>query len=210
MAAQIVAKLAQRIMVLDTHIAALDEQIQETFDRHRDAKILLSMPGFGVTLGATFLANTAGNVTTFDSVDRLASVAGLWPRRPEIPTGAAATTTGPTGSTGGSCGPATWQPYPASKPALPPSFLRPETSRRQVPQAGAHRARPTPAQHDLYHSSQPHHLPRTSTFIDAQAEGESGCTDPFASSDRLRRDIGDDFPDHVHAVVGNDRAKYLT
>ena len=78
-AAQIVAKLAQQIMVLDTDIAALDEQIQETFDRHRDAKILLSMPGFGVTLGATFLANTAGNVTTFDSVDRLASVAGLAP-----------------------------------------------------------------------------------------------------------------------------------
>ena len=78
-AAQIVAKLAQQIMALDSDIAALDEQIQETFDRHRDAKILLSMPGFGVVLGATFLANTAGNVTAFDTVDRLASVAGLAP-----------------------------------------------------------------------------------------------------------------------------------
>ena len=78
-AAQIVAKLAQQIMALDIDIAALDEQIQETFDRHRDAKILLSMPGFGVVLGATFLANTAGNVTAFDTVDRLASVAGLAP-----------------------------------------------------------------------------------------------------------------------------------
>ena len=78
-AAQIVAKLAHQIMALDIDIAALDEQIQETFDRHRDAKILLSMPGFGVVLGATFLANTAGNVTAFNTVDRLASVAGLAP-----------------------------------------------------------------------------------------------------------------------------------
>jgi transposase len=78
-AAQIVAKLAHQIMALDSDIAVLDEQIQETFERHRDAKILLSMPGFGVVLGATFLANTAGNVTAFDTVDRLASVAGLAP-----------------------------------------------------------------------------------------------------------------------------------
>ena len=78
-AAQIVAKLAHQIMTLDSDIAALDEQIQETFDRHRDAKILLSMPGSGVVLGATFVANTAGNVTTFDTVERLASVAGLAP-----------------------------------------------------------------------------------------------------------------------------------
>jgi transposase len=78
-AAQIVAKLAGQIMALDADIAALDEQIQETFDRHRDAKILLSMPGFGVVLAATFVANTAGNVTAFDTVDRLASVAGLAP-----------------------------------------------------------------------------------------------------------------------------------
>ena len=78
-AAQIVAQLAGQIMALDSDIAVLDEQLQETFDRHRDAKILLSMPGFGVVLGATFLANTAGNVTVFDTVDRLASVAGLAP-----------------------------------------------------------------------------------------------------------------------------------
>ncbi|MGS0685660.1 IS110 family transposase [Nakamurella sp. GG22] len=78
-AAQIVTQLAGQIMALDSDIAALDEQIAETLDRHRDAKILLSMPGFGVVLAATFLANTAGNVTTFDTVDRLASVAGLAP-----------------------------------------------------------------------------------------------------------------------------------
>jgi transposase len=78
-AARIVAQLAGQIMALDADIAALDEQIAETFDRHRDAKILVSMPGFGVTLAATFLANTAGNVTAFDTVDRLASVAGPAP-----------------------------------------------------------------------------------------------------------------------------------
>ena len=78
-AARIVAQLAGQIRALDADIAALDEQIAQTLDRHRDAKILLSMPGFGVILAATFLANTAGNVTAFDSVDRLASVAGLAP-----------------------------------------------------------------------------------------------------------------------------------
>src|SRR4051812_32186111 len=46
-AAQIVTQLANQIMALDSDIAVLDEQIQETFERHRDAKILLSMPGFG-------------------------------------------------------------------------------------------------------------------------------------------------------------------
>ena len=118
-AAQIVAKLAEQIMVLDADIAALDDQIAETFDRHRDSAILLSMPGFGVVLGATFLANTAGNVTSFEpSTSWPASPA--WPRPREIPGGSAAITTGPTDSTGDCCGPVTWQRYPASSPVPPP------------------------------------------------------------------------------------------
>lgn len=150
-AAQIVAKLAHQIMALDSDIAVLDEQIQETFDRHRDAKILLSMPGFGVVLGATFLANTAGNVTAFNTVDRLASVAGLAPvaarfrpdQRQSPPTPPIQPTTTANLLPGRVI-------QPEGQPRLE-GVLRPQTRRGQVPQAGDHRARPTPAQHDLGH-----------------------------------------------------------
>jgi transposase len=76
---QLVAQLAEQIGVIDTEIAQLDTQISERFDQHRDAPILLSMPGFGPVLAATFLANTGGDLNTFETVDRLASVAGLAP-----------------------------------------------------------------------------------------------------------------------------------
>lgn len=150
-AARIVAQLAGQIRALDADIAALDEQIAQTLDRHRDAKILLSMPGFGVILAATFLANTAGNVTAFDSVDRLASVAGLAPSPRD------------SGRISGNH----HRPHrfnrrllrnvlpgrplqPEGQPRLT-CVLRPETRPGQVPQAGADRAGPTPAQHDLGH-----------------------------------------------------------
>ena len=78
-AAQLVAQLAEQIATIDTEIARLDEQISERFDQHSDAPILLSMPGFGPVLAATFLANTGGDLNAFETVDRLASVAGLAP-----------------------------------------------------------------------------------------------------------------------------------
>lgn len=49
----------------------------------------------------------------------------------------------------------------------------------------------------------------TNSFFDVHIEGQDGCTDPFASCDQVRRAIGDDFPEHVHTTVGNDRAHYL-
>jgi transposase len=79
MGAQLVAQLAQQIAVIDAAIAHLDEQICERFDQHPDAPILLSMPGFGPVLAATFIANTGGDLRAFETVDRLASVAGLAP-----------------------------------------------------------------------------------------------------------------------------------
>ena len=78
-AARLVAQLAEQIAAIDTEIARLDEQISERFDQHPDAPILLSMPGFGPVLAATFLANTGGDLRVFETVDRLASVAGLAP-----------------------------------------------------------------------------------------------------------------------------------
>ena len=63
-------------MTLDTEIGDTETMIEDRFRRHRHAEIILSMPGFGVTLGAEFLAATGGDM---DSVDRLAGVSGLAP-----------------------------------------------------------------------------------------------------------------------------------
>ena len=78
-AAAVVAHLAKEVMALDTEIAETETMIEDRFRRHRHAEIILSMPGFGVTLGAEFLAATGGNMAAFDSVDRLAGVSGLAP-----------------------------------------------------------------------------------------------------------------------------------
>ena len=78
-AAAVVVRLAKEVMALDTEIAETETMIEDRFRRHRHAQIILSMPGFGVTLGAEFLAATGGDMATFDSVDRLAGVSGLAP-----------------------------------------------------------------------------------------------------------------------------------
>ncbi|MEQ7005718.1 IS110 family transposase [Actinopolymorpha sp. B17G11] len=75
----LVARLAEQIMAIDADIAQLDQEIEERFTQHPDAPILLSVPGFAIVLAATFLANTGGDLTAFETVDRLASVAGLAP-----------------------------------------------------------------------------------------------------------------------------------
>jgi transposase len=78
-AAQLVAQIAEQIAAIDVEIARLDEQISERFEQHPDAPILLSTSGFGHVLAATFLANTGGDLRAFETVDRLASVAGRAP-----------------------------------------------------------------------------------------------------------------------------------
>lgn len=78
-AAAMVARLAKEVMNLDTEIGETETMIEDRFRRHRHAEIILSMPGFGIMLGAEFLAATGGDMATFDSVDRLAGVSGLAP-----------------------------------------------------------------------------------------------------------------------------------
>lgn len=75
----LVVRLAGQISTLDAEIADVDTQITELLRQHDSAEVLLTMPGFGPVLAATFLANIGGNLEAFDSVDRLASVAGLAP-----------------------------------------------------------------------------------------------------------------------------------
>lgn len=75
----LVVRLAEQISAIDAEITDVDAQITDLFRQHDSADVLLSMPGFGPVLAATFLANIGGNLEAFDSVDRLASVAGLAP-----------------------------------------------------------------------------------------------------------------------------------
>lgn len=77
--AQLVARLAAEIAAIDAELADIDEQIAARFAQHDSAEILLSLPGFGPVLAATFLAQIGGNLDGFDTVDRLACVAGLAP-----------------------------------------------------------------------------------------------------------------------------------
>ncbi|MFJ1454746.1 IS110 family transposase [Nocardia sp. N2S4-5] len=78
-AAAMVARLAKEVMRLDDEIGDTETVIEQRFRRHRHARIILSMPGFGILLGAEFLAATGGDMAVFASADRLAGVAGLAP-----------------------------------------------------------------------------------------------------------------------------------
>lgn len=72
-------ELAARITAIDDDLASIDAAITEHYTRHEDAEILLSLPGFGPVIAATFLAQIGGSLDAFDTVDRLACVAGLAP-----------------------------------------------------------------------------------------------------------------------------------
>ncbi|MEU6191951.1 IS110 family transposase [Nocardia sp. NPDC047038] len=78
-AAAMVARLAKEVMRLDDEIGDTETLIEQRFRRHRHAPIIVSMPGFGILLGAEFLAATGGDMTVFGTADRLAGVAGLAP-----------------------------------------------------------------------------------------------------------------------------------
>ncbi|MFD6676698.1 IS110 family transposase [Rhodococcus zopfii] len=78
--AQMIARIAQGVIVLDAEIAELDTAIEERFRQHHTAEIIVSLPGFGPTLGAEFLAATGGDMDAFTSVDQLAGFAGLAPQ----------------------------------------------------------------------------------------------------------------------------------
>ncbi|MGC5172078.1 IS110 family transposase [Microbacterium sp. DT81.1] len=75
----LVTKLAATIAAIDEDLAGIDAEITERFAQHHSATSLLSMPGFGSVLAATFLAQIGGSLDAFENVDRLACVAGLAP-----------------------------------------------------------------------------------------------------------------------------------
>ncbi|WP_189972078.1 IS110 family transposase, partial [Streptomyces violascens] len=77
--AQVVHTLANEILALNQQVAAVEKLIAARFREHRDAAILVSMPGLGTVLGAEFLAATGGDMTVFATPDRLAGFGGVAP-----------------------------------------------------------------------------------------------------------------------------------
>lgn len=75
----LVSKLAAKIAAIDEDLTSIDAEITEQLAKHHSAANLISMPGFGPVLAATFLAQIGGKLDAFDTVDRLACVAGLAP-----------------------------------------------------------------------------------------------------------------------------------
>jgi Transposase IS116/IS110/IS902 family len=78
-AASVVTRLAQNVLDLNAELVEVDAMIEAKFRQHRLAGIIAGMPGFGHLLGAELLAATNGDLTRFNTADRLAGVAGLAP-----------------------------------------------------------------------------------------------------------------------------------
>ena len=75
----LVTKLAATIAAIDDDLARIDAEISDHVAHHDNAQLVLTMPGFGPVLAATFIAQIGGSLDAFDNVDRLACVAGLAP-----------------------------------------------------------------------------------------------------------------------------------
>lgn len=76
--ARIVSELAAEVLSLKENISILDKELEKRFFAREEARILTSLPGVGVTLGAEFLV-AAGDLSAFESADKLAAYAGLVP-----------------------------------------------------------------------------------------------------------------------------------
>jgi transposase len=77
-AARIVAELAGEVLALKESISTLDGELEKRFFARPEARILASLPGMGPLLGAEFLVSV-GDLSAFESADRLAAYAGLVP-----------------------------------------------------------------------------------------------------------------------------------
>jgi transposase len=77
-ASRIVAELAGEILALKERIESIDEELRKRFFARPEARILTSLPGMGLILGAEFLV-AVGDLCAFSSADRLAAYAGLVP-----------------------------------------------------------------------------------------------------------------------------------
>lgn len=58
--AKLVGELAQQVIDLDNVIASVDAALAERLREHPNGELLMSVPGFGVSLAAAFIARTGG------------------------------------------------------------------------------------------------------------------------------------------------------
>ena len=77
-AAAIVSELAEEALRLKVRVSTLDRELEKRFFARPEARILASLPGMGPVLGAEFLV-AVGDLSAFESADRLAAYAGLVP-----------------------------------------------------------------------------------------------------------------------------------
>jgi transposase len=77
-AARIVAELASEVLDAKGRIETLDEELRARFFAREEAKIITSLPGMGTILGSEFLV-CVGDLSAFESADKLAAYAGLVP-----------------------------------------------------------------------------------------------------------------------------------
>jgi transposase len=77
-ASRIVAELAKDVLGFKERVESIDEELEKRFFARPEARILTSLPGMGLILGAEFLV-AVGDICAFESADRLAAYAGLVP-----------------------------------------------------------------------------------------------------------------------------------
>ena len=77
-AAAIVSELAGEVLRLSERLESLDGELSRAFFSHPQAEIILSLPGFGVRLGAELLVEL-GELGRFADAAHLAAYAGLTP-----------------------------------------------------------------------------------------------------------------------------------
>ncbi len=107
-------KLAATMAAIDEDLAGIDTEITEHIAQHQSATNLLSMPGFGPVLGATFLAQVGGSSTRSITSTGLPASPASHPSQ-ETPDASAGTFTGHDASTADCCVPATSPPYQSLK-----------------------------------------------------------------------------------------------
>ena len=149
----LVTKLAAKIAAIDADLGGTDAELTGHVVHHQGTTNLISMPGFGPVLAATFLAQIGGSLDAFDNVDQLACLAGLAPV-PKDQDASIGTCTGHDVSTADCY--AHLLPRRPLKPQEQPniaSVLRTQTRRGKVIQTSTHRAGPPPHERDLGHAS---------------------------------------------------------
>jgi transposase len=83
-ASRIVADLAAEVLSLKGRIESIDEEIGQRFFARPEARILTSLPGMGLILGAEFVV-AVGDVSAFESALTGSPLTQGWSRRPVTP-----------------------------------------------------------------------------------------------------------------------------